>query len=71
MPLPPARNDPDRQLPNATPHTLPRTSISVALLANRFDVLWVMRKVGITDSITAFVTPEVFRPFGLPRALAA
>jgi hypothetical protein len=38
--------DPDRQLPNATPHTLPRTSISVALLANRFDVLWVMRQVG-------------------------
>jgi len=46
MPLPPARNDPDRQLPNATTHTLPRTSISVALLANRFDVLWVMRQVG-------------------------
>jgi hypothetical protein len=45
MPSPPARNDPDRQLPNATPHTLP-TSISVALPANRFDVLWVIRQVG-------------------------
>ena len=39
-------------LPNSTPHTLRRTYISVALLANRFDVLWVMRQVGHADSKT-------------------
>jgi NAD(P)-dependent dehydrogenase (short-subunit alcohol dehydrogenase family) len=33
-----------------TPHTLRRTYISIALLANRFDVLWVMRQVGHADS---------------------
>jgi integrase len=38
------------ELPNTTPHTLRRTYISVALLANRFDVLWVMRQVGHADS---------------------
>jgi integrase len=38
------------ELPNATPHTLRRTYISIALLANRFDVLWVMRQVGHADS---------------------
>ena len=43
-----ARNLP--ALPNTTPHTLRRTYISVALLANRFDVLWVMRQVGHADS---------------------
>jgi len=37
-------------LPNTTPHALRRTYISVALLANRFDVLWVMRQVGHADS---------------------
>lgn len=37
-------------LPSTTPHTLRRTYISVALLANRFDVLWVMRQVGHADS---------------------
>lgn len=37
-------------LPNTTPHTLRRTYISVALLANKFDVLWVMRQVGHADS---------------------
>ncbi len=37
-------------LPNATPHTLRRTYISIALLANNFDVLWVMRQVGHADS---------------------
>jgi integrase len=37
-------------LPNTTPHTLRRTYISVALLANRFDVLWVMSQVGHADS---------------------
>jgi integrase len=37
-------------LPNTTPHTLRRTYISIALLANRFDVLWVMRQVGHADS---------------------
>jgi hypothetical protein len=38
------------ELPNTTPHTLRRTYISIALLANRFDVLWVMRQVGHADS---------------------
>jgi integrase len=38
------------ELPNTTPHTLRRTYISVALLANKFDVLWVMRQVGHADS---------------------
>jgi integrase len=38
------------ELPNTTPHTLRRTYISVALLANNFDVLWVMRQVGHADS---------------------
>ena len=37
-------------LPNTTPHTLRRTYISIALLANRFDVLWVMNQVGHADS---------------------
>lgn len=37
-------------LPNTGPHTLRRTYISIALLANRFDVLWVMRQVGHADS---------------------
>jgi hypothetical protein len=30
-------------LPHTTPHSLRRTYISIALLANNFDVLWVMR----------------------------
>lgn len=49
-----SRNSPDptafaghRQ---ATPHTLRRTDISVALLADRSDVLWVMRQVERADS---------------------
>src|SRR4051812_39268991 len=37
-------------LPNTTPHTLRRTYISIALLANRFDVMWVMSQVGHADS---------------------
>ena len=37
-------------LPPTTPHTLRRTYISIALLANRFDVLWVMGQVGHADS---------------------
>ncbi|HEX2310763.1 MAG TPA: site-specific integrase [Vicinamibacterales bacterium] len=32
------------------PHTLRRTYISIALLANSFDVLWIMRQVGHADS---------------------
>ena len=42
-----------RELPalaTTTPHTLRRTYISIALLANRFDVPWVMRQVGHADS---------------------
>jgi hypothetical protein len=35
---------------STTPHSLRRTYISVALLANKFDVLWVMRQVGHADS---------------------
>jgi integrase len=37
-------------LPHTTPHTLRRSYISIALLANRFDVLWVMGQVGHADS---------------------
>ena len=37
-------------LPNTTPHSLRRTYISIALLANGFDVLWVMNQVGHADS---------------------
>jgi len=37
-------------LPHTTPHTLRRTYISIALLANEFDVKWVMRQVGHADS---------------------
>ena len=37
-------------LPKATPHTLRRTYISIALLANNFDVKWVMGQVGHADS---------------------
>jgi integrase len=37
-------------LPHVTPHTLRRTYISIALLANSFDVLWVMGQVGHADS---------------------
>ena len=37
-------------LPKTTPHTLRRTYISIALLANEFDVKWVMDQVGHTDS---------------------
>ncbi|MBW8060680.1 MAG: tyrosine-type recombinase/integrase [Solirubrobacterales bacterium] len=32
------------------PHTLRRTYISIALLANNFDVLWVMSQVGHANS---------------------
>jgi integrase len=37
-------------LPRATPHTMRRTYISIALLANNFDVKWVMGQVGHADS---------------------
>lgn len=37
-------------LPKTTPHTLRRTYISIALLANEFDVKWVMDQVGHADS---------------------
>jgi integrase len=37
-------------LPHVTPHTLRRTYVSIALLANNFDVLWVMGQVGHADS---------------------
>lgn len=37
-------------LPETTPHTLRRTYISIALLANNFDVKWVMGQVGHADS---------------------
>ncbi len=37
-------------LPNTTPHSLRRTYISIALLANKFDVKWVMDQVGHADS---------------------
>lgn len=37
-------------LPIVTPHSLRRTYISIALLANQFDVKWVMGQVGHADS---------------------
>ena len=37
-------------LPHVTAHTLRRTYISIALLANDFDVKWVMFQAGHTDS---------------------
>jgi integrase len=37
-------------LPPTTPHSLRRTYISIALLANGFDVKWVMSQVGHADS---------------------
>lgn len=37
-------------LPTVTPHTLRRTYISIALLANGFDVKWVMSQVSHADS---------------------
>jgi integrase len=37
-------------LPHTTPHALRRTYISIALLANNFDVKWVMSQVGHADS---------------------
>lgn len=37
-------------LPHTTPHTLRRTYISIALLANEFDIKWVMCQVGHADS---------------------
>lgn len=37
-------------LPTITPHTMRRTYISIALLANNFDVKWVMSQVGHADS---------------------
>jgi Phage integrase family len=37
-------------LPRTTPHSLRRTYTSIALLANNFDVKWVMSQVGHADS---------------------
>jgi integrase len=37
-------------LPATSPHSLRRTYISIALLANNFDVKWVMSQVGHADS---------------------
>lgn len=37
-------------LVNITPHSLRRTYISIALVANNFDVKWVMSQVGHADS---------------------
>lgn len=37
-------------LPTTTPHTLRRTYISIALIADQFDVKWVMGQVGHEDS---------------------
>jgi hypothetical protein len=39
-----------RAVPHTTPHSLRRTYISIALLANNFDVKWVMSQVGHADS---------------------
>jgi integrase len=37
-------------LPHTTPHSLRRTYISIALLANHFDIVWVMKQVGHANS---------------------
>jgi integrase len=37
-------------LPHTTPHSMRRTYISTALLANNFDIVWVMKQVGHADS---------------------
>ena len=37
-------------LPNTTPHSLRRTYVTIALLANNFDAMWVMSQVGHADS---------------------
>jgi integrase len=37
-------------LPRTTPHTLHRTYISIVLVANNFDVKWVIDQVGHSDS---------------------
>jgi len=37
-------------LPHTTPHTLRRTYVSMALIANEFDVEWVMHQVGHSES---------------------
>ena len=37
-------------LPTTTPHTMRRTYISIALLADGFDVKWVMSRIGHADS---------------------
>ena len=37
-------------LPNTTPHSLRRTYVSIALLANNFDVMFVMSQVDHADS---------------------
>jgi integrase len=39
-----------RPLPHVTPHTMRRTYISIALIANEFDVKWVQDQVGHSDS---------------------
>jgi hypothetical protein len=47
-------------LPNTTPHSLRRTHVRIALLANNFDVLFVMSEVGHSGSkITADVYAEL------------
>ncbi|MEX1140710.1 MAG: helix-turn-helix domain-containing protein [Thermoleophilaceae bacterium] len=48
-------------LPRVTPHTLRRTSISIALPANKFDVKWVMGQVGHADSK---MTMDVYAQLG-------
>ncbi len=67
-------------LPHTTPHTLRRTYISIALLANRFDVLWVMGQVGHADSkmtldvyaqLQQRVKREHGRAFDTPRPAGA
>ena len=47
-------------LPTTTPHSLRRTYISIALVASNFDVLWVMRQVGHSDSK---MTMDVYAQF--------
>ncbi len=53
-------------LPPITPHSLRRTYISLALVANDFDVKWVMSQVGHADSK---MTLDVYAQLGqrIPR----
>jgi integrase len=45
-------------LPRTTPHSLRRTHISIALLANNFDVKWVMGQAGSKMTMDVYAQLE-------------